>query len=44
MVLISILFYHSYRTYFWSAGFALSEKLNIDNELLFVSSILHDIG
>ena len=40
----SILFYHSYRTYFWSAGFALSEKLNIDNELLFVSSILHDIG
>ncbi|WP_312554596.1 HD domain-containing protein [Empedobacter brevis] len=39
-----ILLYHSYRTYFWSAGFALSEKLKVDSELLFVSSLLHDIG
>ncbi|WHT39488.1 HD domain-containing protein [Myroides sp. mNGS23_01] len=39
-----ILLYHSYRTYFWSAGFALSEKLKVDFELLFVSSLLHDIG
>lgn len=35
---------HCYRTYFWSAGFAFSENLKVDSELLFVSSILHDIG
>ncbi|MPS66715.1 HD domain-containing protein [Chryseobacterium cucumeris] len=39
-----ILFYHSYRTYFWSSGLALSENLKVDAELLFVSSLLHDIG
>ncbi|RKF04148.1 hypothetical protein C8N26_0809 [Tenacibaculum lutimaris] len=39
-----ILLYHSYRTFFWSAGIALSEKLHYDKELLFVSSMLHDIG
>ncbi|OCA78791.1 nitrile hydratase [Chryseobacterium contaminans] len=38
------LFYHSYRTYFWSCGFAISENLKVDTELLFVSSLLHDIG
>lgn len=35
---------HSYRTYYWSSGFALSENLKVDAELLFVSSLLHDIG
>lgn len=39
-----ILFSHSYRTYFWSSGFALSENLKVDAELLFISSLLHDIG
>ncbi|WP_281980043.1 nitrile hydratase [Tenacibaculum mesophilum] len=39
-----ILLYHSYRTFFWSAGIALSEKLHYDEELLFVSSMLHDVG
>ena len=39
-----ILLYHSYRTFFWSAGIALSERLHYDQELLFVSSMLHDIG
>lgn len=40
----SVLFYHSFRTYFWSAGFAKAEGLLIDSELLFISAILHDIG
>lgn len=35
---------HCYRTYFFSAGLASSQKLRIDNEFLFVTSILHDIG
>lgn len=39
-----ILFSHSYRTYFWSSGFASSENLKVDAELLFISSLLHDIG
>ncbi|MDV2446902.1 nitrile hydratase [Elizabethkingia anophelis] len=39
-----VLLYHSYRTYFWSAGFALSEKLKTDPEQLFTAAILHDIG
>lgn len=39
-----ILLQHCYRTFFWSAGIAFSENLKPDNELLFISSILHDIG
>lgn len=39
-----ILLYHSYRTFFWAAGIAISEQLHFDEELLFVSSMLHDIG
>ncbi len=39
-----ILFNHCFRSFFWSTGFSLSESLNVDEELLFVSSILHDIG
>lgn len=39
-----ILLKHCYRTFFWSAGIAISEGLKIDNELLFISSILHDSG
>ncbi|TDQ22000.1 HD domain-containing protein [Tenacibaculum caenipelagi] len=40
----TILLNHCYRTFFWSAGIAVSEGLQYDNETLFVSSILHDIG
>ena len=39
-----MLFNHCFRSFYWSAGFSLSEGLHIDEELLFVSSILHDIG
>ncbi|WP_282089212.1 HD domain-containing protein [Aquimarina algiphila] len=39
-----MLFNHCFRSFYWSAGFSLSEGLQIDEELLFVSSILHDIG
>lgn len=40
----STLLRHCYRSYYWAAGFALSEKLKVDSELLFVASILHDIA
>lgn len=39
-----ILLKHCYRTFFWSAGIAISEGIKTDNELLFISSILHDSG
>lgn len=39
-----ILLKHCYRTFFWSAGIAISEGVKTDNELLFISSILHDSG
>ncbi len=39
-----MLFNHCFRSFYWSTGFSLSEGLQIDEELLFVSSILHDIG
>ena len=39
-----ILLKHCYRTFFWSAGIAISEGIQTDNELLFISSILHDVG
>lgn len=39
-----ILLKHCYRTFFWSAGIAISEGIKTDNELLFISSILHDVG
>jgi hypothetical protein len=39
-----ILLKHCYRTFFWSTGIAISEGLKTDNELLFISSILHDSG
>jgi hypothetical protein len=39
-----ILLKHCYRTFFWSAGIAISEGIKTDNELLFISSILHDAG
>lgn len=35
---------HCYRTYFFSSGLASSQKLKVDEEFLFVTSILHDIG
>lgn len=35
---------HCYRTFFFSAGLASSQKLKIDDEFLFTTSILHDIG
>ena len=35
---------HCYRTYFFSAGLAISQNLKIDKEFLFTTSILHDIG
>ncbi|SEC31530.1 hypothetical protein SAMN04489761_2655 [Tenacibaculum sp. MAR_2009_124] len=35
---------HCYRTYFFSAGIALSQNLKIDKEFLCTTSILHDIG
>ncbi len=35
---------HCYRTYFFSAGLAYSQNLKIDEEFLFVTSILHDVG
>ncbi len=39
-----ILLKHCYRTFFWGVGIAISEGIRIDNELLFISSILHDSG
>lgn len=39
-----VLLKHCYRTFFWSAGIAISERIKTDNELLFISSILHDSG
>ncbi|AFU70365.1 nitrile hydratase, putative [Psychroflexus torquis ATCC 700755] len=39
-----ILLKHCYRTFFWSAGIAISEGIKTDNELIFISSILHDSG
>jgi hypothetical protein len=35
---------HCYRTYFWGSLLGQSELLKPDAELLFVSSILHDLG
>lgn len=35
---------HCYRTYFFSAGLAISQNLKTDIEFLFTTSILHDIG
>ncbi|AGA78860.1 hypothetical protein [Echinicola vietnamensis] len=35
---------HCYRTYFFSAGLALAQGLKVDEEFLFTTSILHDIG
>ena len=35
---------HCYRTYFFSSGLAISQNLKIDEEFLFTTSILHDIG
>ncbi|MBI6118623.1 HD domain-containing protein [Salegentibacter maritimus] len=35
---------HCYRTYFFSLGLAFSQNLKIDEEFLFTTSILHDIG
>ncbi|NEW06794.1 HD domain-containing protein [Paenibacillus sp. SYP-B3998] len=38
------LLYHCYRTYFWGALLGKSYGFKVDEELLFVSSILHDLG
>ncbi|MDT0643189.1 HD domain-containing protein [Zunongwangia sp. F363] len=35
---------HCYRTFYWSSGLGLVENLKFDPELLFISSILHDIA
>ncbi|MAY88597.1 MAG: nitrile hydratase [Pseudooceanicola sp.] len=35
---------HCYRTYFFSAGLSISQNLKVDNEHLFITSILHDVG
>lgn len=36
--------HHSFRTYYWGAGLARAQGIPYDEELLFVSSLLHDLG
>jgi hypothetical protein len=35
---------HSIRSYVWAAAYAKQEGIHFDSELLYVSSVLHDIG
>ncbi|WP_368499165.1 cyanamide hydratase [Herbiconiux sp. A18JL235] len=35
---------HGIRSYLWAAELARVERLEVDDELLFVSAVLHDIG
>jgi hypothetical protein len=35
---------HSYRTYLWAVILADLQQLSLDQEALFVSSLLHDLG
>jgi hypothetical protein len=35
---------HSYRTYAWAAAVAAHKRIAYDNEVVYVSSLLHDLG
>ena len=35
---------HSQRAYYWGASYGIAHGIDFDGELLFVSSMLHDIG
>ena len=38
------LLHHSVRSYLWAAGYATERSIAFDAELLYVSSLLHDLG